>query len=289
MNEIPQIMSLKIPENWYVLRNNFYNLEPVAGKDGYVLKEQKFAFNFELLVLKQLDFTSEDEEVKYKTGFIIDMGWKPEAKIDGTYKIRIYYRNYEDLRLSLDYKDRYLMQTMVNFCLTYLNQYNDAPSQGQIDGFMNDSNKTIFSDTFLDVFSLLPLKIFSPINIFVNEFRDQLPGEGDNINNQILLRLKKGYPSNKSDEFGWGIWIFNGIEVIVRLQHNQHKYWYHLQITHNEEESALFEFQHQDRYIIQAVVNLCTEVIAYADVRDIIDDFRKRVAKTVQALEQSST
>mgnify|MGYP001109442801 FL=1 len=274
------IIPLKVPSNWFVLRNNFYNLEPVEGKDGYVLKEQKFAFNFELFVLKQMIFA--DEEKECKNGFIIDFGWIPEAKINGVYSIGIYYEDYENHKLSFEHRDRYVMQRVINFFLTHLSEYKESPTLASIRTVVNNINVLSTSDSPL----LIPLKIFSPTGVFENNFYDQSPEEVFITNNQILLKFKRGNPSEKSNKFGW---IFNSFGILLRLRKVEQAYWYHLQITHDQEESALFEFQHQDRYVIQAVVNLCTEVIAYADVRDIIDDFRKKVAKTVQALEQSST
>ena len=277
------IIPLRVPSNWFVHRNNFYDLDAIEGENGDVSKELKYAFNFELLILEQLIDKGKNKEVD-EEGYLVDFGWAPNAKIDGHYICTLIKENRNNKKLSVKYKDRHLMQQIINFCLMYVNDHNETPDN--FEEIVEDITNSPFSNTYLKSYQLLPLKIFAPIGVFENNFYDQPPEKIFTKNNQLLLRLKRANPNSQNGTFNW---VFDSFEILLRLQQVEHKYWYHLQITHDEEESALFEFQHQDRYIIQAVVNLCTEVIAYADVRDIIDDFRKRVAKTVQALEQSST
>lgn len=265
---IPKIMPLEIPANWYITHNNYFtDTEPIIGEDGYAT--DKLSFKPDLMVIEQVVDKTSGNILDAKGDFLIDLGWGPEGDINGHYYLTLLYKNWNQVKLEYSSKDRYTIQYVINFCLNYIDKYQNVPND-----FVKIVNEAIKSTDKLHLPKLMNLKFLEGIVVLHNNFYDSPLVQPEGASGDLLLKLKN--TNGKTNDFL--SWQNNSYSIILTADKTQPSYI--LQVLHDNQSDILFEYQSENRFLIQAIINLCIETITYSVMND---KFKAKVKQLINA------
>ena len=175
---------LRIPGTWYMMFNNFWEIEPVIENGEFL---NAMDFDEDLLAIQQIV-----PQHSNHLPFFIDVGWYPSEAIDGEYRL-VCGTSWEDDDLkTYSSKDRLAIVTKLEQWLHIITEY---PSSPEFNKVATDDNNAL---------RLTPLRIPSGWNVIFNNFWEIEPiiENGEFINaedfgeNLLLLEVYIPQDSN---------------------------------------------------------------------------------------------
>ncbi|WP_169090480.1 hypothetical protein [Paenibacillus sp. PL91] len=95
-----KLIELRIPEGFAVCYNKFYDVEPVPVEDGDGFIKNWHYFTEDLLQIIKMEIVNGKWIVPQngQERLIIDLGWYPDSRVDGEYKLVVVNDTWETLK-----------------------------------------------------------------------------------------------------------------------------------------------------------------------------------------------
>lgn len=123
-----KLISLKIPSSWVVIHNTFSDESPKI-ENGIIVND-KF-YNENLLSIEQMYFNGQNWKIDPQ-GYILDLGWYPEANPEGFYRLTFLKSNWENIIVEVESKKHYVIEYFIERCFNLILQGTDDRQIAQI-------------------------------------------------------------------------------------------------------------------------------------------------------------
>lgn len=104
-----KLLPLKIPSGWAVIHNSFGDEDPIV-QEGVIVNDE--FYNEDLLSIEPLSF-KETNWIVETTGYLIDLGWYPEADPEGNFKLVLLKDDWDNIVASIESSDRYVIHAAI--------------------------------------------------------------------------------------------------------------------------------------------------------------------------------
>jgi len=111
--ESPPLLPLRIPTNWIVTYNKFYDIDPIMENGQFVNGGH---FDEDLLVIERYI----PNAAKWPR-YVIDLGWRPSSDFKGTYGLTLILENFENILREFESRDRFEIEKKLEEWLEILN------------------------------------------------------------------------------------------------------------------------------------------------------------------------
>lgn len=98
-----KLIPLRIPSNWAVISNSFYEGEMIVENDNIV---NYLSYQEDVLFIEECSYSSEGQTMIDKTGYKIDLGWYPDSNPNGFYKLTILIEGWNNVVAEFNSKDK---------------------------------------------------------------------------------------------------------------------------------------------------------------------------------------
>lgn len=113
------LMPLRVPGGWAVLHHSFGDVDPIVCNGSIVNFEY---YQEDLLLLQSIEPAGTQWAPK-PNGYLLDLGWYPDADPNGAYRIRIIRgKNGHNILITTTSKDRQKIRMVIEQCLDLLNR-----------------------------------------------------------------------------------------------------------------------------------------------------------------------
>ncbi len=113
-----KLIPLKIPSGWVVIHNTFGDEEPKI-EDGTIINDE--FYNENLLSIEQMYFDGQNWQINPQ-GYILDLGWYPEANPEGCYRLTLLKSNWENIIAEVESKKHEVIQYFIKRCFNLILQ-----------------------------------------------------------------------------------------------------------------------------------------------------------------------
>jgi hypothetical protein len=100
------LIPLRIPMGYAICFNKFFDVEPVPCQDGDGFLHNCEYFTQDILQIVKMRIEHGGWVIPSEDRVIIDLGWYPDSRVEGQYKLVLANKNWEVIRESYS-KDRF--------------------------------------------------------------------------------------------------------------------------------------------------------------------------------------
>lgn len=130
---VKKLFPLKIPSGWAIIRNSFGDEDPVI-QDGTIVNDE--FYSEDLLSIEPLSFNGTGWVVD-SSGYLIDLGWYPEADPGGRFKLVLLRDDWDNVIVCIESADRFMIHAAIEKIFDLITR-----------GIQDDQLKALLSETF---------------------------------------------------------------------------------------------------------------------------------------------
>ena len=113
-----KLFSLRVPSGWAIVRHNFGDVDPII-EDGVIVNDE--FYSEDLLSIEGLRF-SESGWVADPEGYVLDLGWYPEANPKGCFCLTLLREDWDQVLLKRESQDRHKIHKLIEECFSLITQ-----------------------------------------------------------------------------------------------------------------------------------------------------------------------
>lgn len=125
-----KIMRLRVPSNWKMIKNAFFDVEYEA-RNGKLFP--KAVLVEDILSMQYKDTWNDPPSEK---NFFIDLGWYPDESPEGHYRLVLLQDNWNDILISFESRDRFVIREKLE---NWLDLVNRASNRTKLENWLHSS------------------------------------------------------------------------------------------------------------------------------------------------------